>query len=170
MRTTQCGNFRHFLPLRFYVKWISDILEVHKTAIDHLFRGSECWFWWIFAFLKAQCDPNQNSEPQKRQKRLFLGLKWPKMISRKIWMGEISISWYFHTVDYLHFKPSTVLSNTEFFCHSDFYVKSMLENLEVMKTAVFAILESLNFVTMVTFSPLKVPKCLEIKFQSLPIC
>ena len=38
---TQCGNFRFFLPLRFYVKSILAILEFQKLSSTTVFGGSE---------------------------------------------------------------------------------------------------------------------------------
>ena len=48
-----------------------------------------------------------------------------------------------------------------------FYVKSILQNLESSKTAFFAILGALNFVTLEDFSLQKVPKFIEIRIQIL---
>ena len=69
---TQCGNFRIFLSLRFYVKSILEILEVLKLPFFH-FRHSE--FCWIGKFQPLKCakiHKNQNSEPPKVSKRQIM--------------------------------------------------------------------------------------------------
>ena len=52
--TSQCGTFRIFLSLWFYVKLILDILEILKNAVFHDFRDSEFWFLVNFILLKEQ--------------------------------------------------------------------------------------------------------------------
>ena len=67
---TQCGNFRIFLPLRFYVKLILVILKPQKTAILTIwatlrfeFLGT-CWYFQVWNVSK-----NQNSNFSKLLKR-----------------------------------------------------------------------------------------------------
>ena len=48
-----------------------------------------------------------------------------------------------------------------------FYVKSISENLEVIKTAIFAVLVALNCVYLVDFKLQKVQKIRKIQIQSL---
>ena len=79
----QCGNFRIFLPLRFYVKSIFAKFKRSKLPFEQL------WRLWILTLWKVQ-----NSELVKIAG--FRASKWPKLISRKIWVREKSQ--YFHTV------------------------------------------------------------------------
>ena len=67
------GNFRHFLPLSFYVKSILVEFRVSKTfilrisaALIFVFLGN-CWHFQIWHFAK-----NQNSEPRRVSKLQFL--------------------------------------------------------------------------------------------------
>ena len=48
-----------------------------------------------------------------------------------------------------------------------FYVKSLLENPEVLKLHFFAILGALSFVNSVNYTLQQVQKVIDIKFQSL---
>ena len=54
-----------------------------------------------------------------------------------------------------------------FVCHSEFYVKSFLEKLEVLNLQFFSGLEALNFVDFVNSSLQKVTKFLKFKMQRL---
>ena len=59
---TQCGNFKIFLSLRFYVKSIWGFL---KCKIYHFNTsiGSKFWFLWIFSLFEGWNFPKlQNSE------------------------------------------------------------------------------------------------------------
>ena len=58
-------------------------------------------------------------------------------------------------------------ANFRIFLSFRFYVKSILDNVEVLKIAFFAILGTLNFDILVNFRLLKVQKFIEIKIQSL---
>ena len=60
--------------------------------------------------------------------------------------------------------------NFRIFLSFRFYVKSILENLEVLKMPIFAILGALNFVDLLNCSIQKVQKCIKIKIQSLWMC
>ena len=79
-RFPQQGNFMIILSLRFCVKSIFGILKSTKSAVvTHLdFRGSECWFLWIFTFFEGWNLP----EPEPISQLL----KSHYLISRKISM------------------------------------------------------------------------------------
>ena len=60
----------------------------------------------------------------------------------------------------------TQCGNFRIFLALRFYVKSILENLEVLYLLLFAILGTLNFVNLVNFTLQNMQKCIEIKPQS----
>ena len=96
---TQCGNFRIFLPLKFYVKSILVNLKSQKLPYCSL---EQPWIFNIWEFHTWRCQ--KRSQKFKIQSCStgpncsFLGLisKWPKLISRNIWVAEKS--WNFHIV------------------------------------------------------------------------
>ena len=60
----QCGNFRIFLPFRFYVKSIFEILEVLKVLFCHFVDVELCWFGTFQPSKSAKYAKNQNSVPE----------------------------------------------------------------------------------------------------------
>ena len=68
-------------------------------------------------------------------------------------------------------RKRTQCGNFIIFLSLRFYVKSILENLEIVKLAtIFVILWALNFAKLVYFSFQKVQEFIKIKLQSLPMC
>ena len=65
---------------------------------------------------------------------------------------------------------NTQCGNFRIFLSLGFYLKSIMENLEVLKTAFLAISGTLNFVNFVNFSHRKCKNASEIKILSLSIC
>ena len=61
----------------------------------------------------------------------------------------------------------TLCGKLVIFLSPRFYVKSILENLKLLKVPFFAILGALYFVYLLNFSLLKVQKVIKIKTQSL---
>ena len=100
----------------------------------------------------------------------------------QVWAKESATDIHIHgigknflKVRYFHVKrfSLTLISRkkhrveiAEFFSLSDF-TWNQLENLEVQKLPFFAILGAVNFVNLVKFSHLRVPKFTKIKIQSL---
>ena len=99
IRNTQCGNFRIFLLLRFYVKSISVILKPLNCHFDHLSCCEFCILGNFWHFHVWNVSKNQESKLQKLLKRQFLTF-WnhPKLISRKIRVAEKLLN--FHNVEY----------------------------------------------------------------------
>ena len=94
----QCGNYKIFLLLRFYVK--SKLANVESLNLhSHTFRGSEFLSLWVFALFEGWNLPNeQNAEPPKSEITTILEFVHPlKGISRKICKTENV--WNFHTLD-----------------------------------------------------------------------
>ena len=86
-----CENFSIFQSLRFCVKSILGIFEVEKLPF------SQFQILWIFIFWKLKLQTLQNSEQLKLKKTaLFEFQEVAKLISRKIWVTEISKN--LHTV------------------------------------------------------------------------
>ena len=85
--STQCGNFRIFLPLRFYVKSMLGISKVQKSPLTFL-EALNFEFHTFLNFLRPEILPEKNSEHSKLQRMaVFKLLKRSKLISRKISMA-----------------------------------------------------------------------------------
>ena len=74
IRNTQCGNFRIFLLLRFYVKSILIILKSQKLPFmpfeqPWILNFRNFWHFQVWIFSK-----NQNSKPSKLLKQQFFDL------------------------------------------------------------------------------------------------
>ena len=105
---TQCGKFRIFLPLRFYVKSNQVILGAQRLQF---------WPFWRLTILKfLDFLPFSNMEfPQKSKFMqtklvkiaLFELLKLPNLISRKTWVAVKFLD--FHTVVWKSRKFSVTL-------------------------------------------------------------
>ena len=86
--STQCGNFRIFKQLRFYVKSLFGILEMQNLLFT--FRGSNDFYEFLH-FMKAEIyQINKIQCPKIAKKEVLQFLNSPKLISRKIWMTEKS--------------------------------------------------------------------------------
>ena len=90
----QCGNFRIFLSLRFYVKSSVGECRKTKTAVFSIFGLWILKSWLITDFKKYKNDKNQNSEHLDMVD--FSLIVSPKLISRKNLV--IEKSWKLHTV------------------------------------------------------------------------
>ena len=68
-----CGNFKHFLPLRFYVKSILDISKGLRMVNLEVFEALNIvFFFGKFQLSKsAKNHKNQNSEAQKMSNIYF---------------------------------------------------------------------------------------------------
>ena len=94
----QCGNFRIFQSLRFYVKSILGILEVQILQFLAIFWVMNFANFWNFSTQKsAKIHKNPNSEPLNVLKWQILHF-WnlQKLISHKT--RVIEKWWNFHTV------------------------------------------------------------------------
>ena len=96
-RGSQCGNFRNFLPLRFYVKSKLANLDSHSTISTHW----ESLNFWTFWRLKTKLT--KSKVPKIAVLEYLVS---SKLISRKIWVVEKL--WNFHTV-MLKFTKNTIL-------------------------------------------------------------
>ena len=86
--SAQCGNFKIFLSLRFYVK--SKLMNLKSQNLPFFIcKGSEFWFCEFLHFLKGEIYQND-------QTAVLEFLDSEKLISRKVWITEKS--WNFHTV------------------------------------------------------------------------
>ena len=96
----QCRNLAIFLPLWFYVKSILVDFKRTKKSRFNNFEGFEFWFLEKFPTWKCQKFPKNSKfiAAQMVKMAVFGGSKWPKLISRKFWVAEIS--WNFHMVYY----------------------------------------------------------------------
>ena len=91
----QCGNFKSFSSLRFFVKSMLQVqnLPFLNTYLESLKFG----FYKFLPFLKAEVyHINKIHSPKKGKLAVFEILDSPNLISRKISMTEKS--WHFHTV------------------------------------------------------------------------
>ena len=84
---TQCGKFRHFLPLRFSVKLIFGILEVQKIPIFAIFETLDFDFLEISALKRYKNVSESKFKVAKHVKKVLFEFK--EMISRKIGVAEI---------------------------------------------------------------------------------
>jgi len=122
----QCGKFRIFLSLRFYVKSILENLEVLKLPFC-CFKSSEiCWFCRFQPSKSAKNHKHQNSEPQRCVWMAhFESLDSPTLIPRKIWVTEKFCN--FHTEWKYNIFPATQIlreskvENTEKDARSTWY-------------------------------------------------
>ena len=91
---TQCGNYRIFLSLRFYVK--SNFSKVVSKAAILKNWETLNWFLRIFALFESY-QINKIQNPSNIQNYPFLQLlDSPKLVSPKIWVTEKSCN--FHTI------------------------------------------------------------------------
>ena len=138
--TAQCGNFRIFFVLTFYVKSILANLEVLQLLFLPFLGLWILLIWWISAFKKCENSYRLIFLASKCVKMPdFAFLESPKLISRKIWIiknHEISLLCavlYNQTVLYtIHYSCRTCTHSGNFrnFLPLRFYVKSKLVNLE----------------------------------------
>ena len=100
-KITQCGNFKIFLPLKFYVKSILGILEVQNLPFFDSFRGSAFWLFVNFCtFWSLELTKLTKLRVPKMAKNSIFRTPWyQKLISRKIWVTEKRRN--FHTVQIL---------------------------------------------------------------------
>ena len=94
---TQCGNFRIFQSLRFYVKSILRIVKVKKSAIFAVFEAPNFYFWSISAPKCAKIHKKSRFRASKCVIMSDFSLQEsPKLISHKIWVIEKFLN--FHSV------------------------------------------------------------------------
>ena len=78
-----------FLPLWFYVKSILAHFRRSKTAVWTILKTLNSNFWKNYTLENVKSSPKFIAA-QMAKLAVFGALKWPKLISRKVWAAEKS--------------------------------------------------------------------------------